>query len=122
MYGFTAQDGGNIKNIYEQLFPGQNIDGVIMLRSEVLQKLVPELKNKFIEWQFVNASIDLIRGNSTPNKKEKYLTDMGTFLNENKSTLLTQIINNLPTLFQNHDIQLYFPQSTQQFQSFLADQ
>ncbi len=122
VYGFTAQDGGNIKNIYEQLFPGQNIDGVIMLRSEVLQKLVPELKNKFIEWQFVNASIDLIRGNSTPNKKEKYLTDMGTFLNENKSTLLTQIINNLPTLFQNHDIQLYFPQSTQQFQSFLADQ
>ncbi len=93
-----------------------------MIKSEVLQKLLPELKSKLIERQFVNASIDLIRGDSLPNKKEKYLTDMGAFLNENKSTLLTQIMNNLPTLFKNYDIQLYFPRSALQFQSFLADQ
>lgn len=122
VFWFTTQDAGNIKQLYENLFPWQSIDGVIMIKSEVLQKLLPELKSKLIERQFVNASIDLIRGDSLPNKKEKYLTDMGAFLNENKSTLLTQIMNNLPTLFKNHDIQLYFPRSALQFQSFLADQ
>jgi len=61
VYGFTPQDGGNIKILYEQLFPGQNIDGVIMIKSDLLEFLIPGLKAKLIERQFVNASIDLIR-------------------------------------------------------------
>jgi len=76
VYGFTDIDAGNIKILYEKLFPGQYLDGVIMVKSDLFEQLVPELRSKLIEWQFTNATVDLIRGANLPNKKQQYLTDI----------------------------------------------
>jgi hypothetical protein len=122
VYGFTPQDGGNIKILYEQLFPGQNIDGVIMIKSDLLEFLIPGLKAKLIERQFVNASIDLIRWESLPNKKEKYLEDIGGFLEANMSELINQIIQNIWYIQNSQLVQVYLPKSSESFQEFLSKQ
>lgn len=120
VYWWTREDAGNIKLLYERLFPGQIIDGVIMLKSDLFEFLLPEIRNKLIERQFVNASIDLIRGKVEGNKKEKYLSDIGSYLEQHKSTIINQLIINLPSLLQQQFIQVYVPNSSTSFQKFLA--
>jgi len=61
LYGQTNIDAGNIKILYEQLFPSQPLDGVILVDTDLLTSLLPSLKPKLVEWQFINAAIDLIR-------------------------------------------------------------
>lgn len=122
VYGFTALDAANIKTLYEQLFPWQNLDGVVMVRSDLLEWLLPGLRSKLVERQFVNASIDLIRWEALPNKKEQYLVDIGSYLESNKDMLFDQIIKNLPRILNSRYIQLYLPKSSEQFQAFLRKQ
>ncbi len=121
VYGFTDIDAGNIKLLYEKLFLGQNLDGIIMVKSELFEQLIPELKQKLIEWQFVNASIDIIRWQSLPNKKEQYLTDIGSYIESNKSQLIEQIVKNLPYILRGWYIQVYLPNANEEFKQFLAD-
>lgn len=122
VFGFTNIDGENIKKLYEQLFPGQLLDGVITVKSEFIEQLLPSLKSKIIERQFVNASIDLIRWQALPNKKEKYLEDMGQFLENNKDELFAALIQNIPYVLESNSIHLYLPKSTVAFQDFLQSQ
>jgi hypothetical protein len=49
-----------------------------------MQRLVPSFDRKVREWQFVNATIDLIRGEDLSNKKELYLEDLSVFFAENR--------------------------------------
>jgi hypothetical protein len=91
-----------------------------MLKSDLFEFLLPEIRNKLIERQFVNASIDLIRGKVEGNKKERYLSDIGSYLEQHKSTIINQLIINLPSLLQQQFIQVYLPNSSTSFQEFLA--
>ncbi|MFA7284735.1 MAG: DUF4012 domain-containing protein [Candidatus Absconditabacterales bacterium] len=122
VYGFTDIDAGNIKILYEKLFPGQYLDGVIMVKSDLFEQLVPELRSKLIEWQFTNATVDLIRGANLPNKKQQYLTDIGSYLESNRAGLTDQIIKNLPYILRGGYVQVYIPNADKEFKDFLADQ
>lgn len=122
VYGWTSQDAGNIKLLYERLFRGQLLDGVILVKSDLLEDILPSIKSKLSEWQFVNACIDLIRWKVEANKKEKYLADIGSYLEDNKSEIISQIIKNIPTILKKDYIQVYLPKSSEEFQEFLAEQ
>jgi len=92
------------------------------MKSDLFELLLPDIKNKLTERQFTNASIDLIRGKVEANKKEKYLSDIGSYLEQHKSELIDQIIINLPNLLEKHFIQVYLPKSSAPFQKFLVSQ
>jgi len=57
---------------WNQLFQ-KNIKGIIFLDSELITYLLPAFRSKTREWQFVNANVDLIRGENRSNKKEFYI-------------------------------------------------
>lgn len=122
LYGQTAIDAGNIKILYEQLFPGQLLDGVILLDTELISQLLPSIQPKLLERQFINASIDLIRWTVRGNKKEQYLAEIGSFIETHKDELINQIISSLPSILQSNHIQLYLPATSNSFQSFLETQ
>jgi hypothetical protein len=69
------------------------IDGVIFVKTDVLKKLMPGLDKKTRERQFMNASIDLIRGDNLPNKKEYYLSDSKKFFSQQQNNLLKNFIS-----------------------------
>lgn len=81
-FGFTDLDGKNIKTLYELIFNqeydmarvnqlldpskrtmlhNQYIKGIVFLNSSLLTDYLPGFQEKFREWQFTNASVDLIR-------------------------------------------------------------
>jgi hypothetical protein len=78
--GFSYQDGANIQKLYERAYIGEKVRGVVFLRTDLLTKILPSLQEKLWEWQFANASIDLIRGESRSGKKELYVRDSLGFL------------------------------------------
>lgn len=80
-----------------QLFE-KNIKGVVFLDSELLTYLLPNFRNKAREWQFVNANIDLIRGEARSNKKELYIADLEKYLKQNALKLATSTLNNFQSL------------------------
>lgn len=61
----------------------QNIKGVVFLDSEFISYLLPSFRRKAWEWQFINANIDLIRGENRSNKKELYIQDLEQYLKQN---------------------------------------
>lgn len=119
LYGQTNIDAGNIKILYEQLFPSQPLDGVILVDTDLLTSLLPSLKPKLVEWQFINAAIDLIRWWVSGGKKQQYLAEIGLFIETHKDELIDQIISNSSTLLSSHHMQLYLPKSSKAFQVFL---
>jgi len=52
-----------------QLFQ-KDIKGIVFLDSELISYLLPSFRSKSWEWQFLNANVDLIRGEDKSNKKE----------------------------------------------------
>lgn len=141
-FWFTDLDGKNIKLLYEKIFnqeynpsrvsqmfnPEQRellhnkyIKGVMFLDSELLTALLPGFLEKSREWQFVNASIDIIRGEERSNKKEFYIKEVLEYFDQHKVTLAKNLINNRETILSKRYVQLYFSNITQPFQSFLID-
>jgi hypothetical protein len=104
-FGFTDIDGQNLKQLYEKMFNKdydmkkvqqtmepdlynkllhKNIKGVIFIRSDLIEKTIPGFQKKIRERQFVNASIDILRGEIKGNKKEKYIAEVKQFFADNK--------------------------------------
>ncbi len=114
-FWFTDVDGKNLKDLYEKIFnetydmakvkqtmdPAlyekvlhQNIKWVIFIRSDMIEKLLPGLQTKIQEWQFLNASVDILRWQIRGNKKEMYIKEVKQYFDDNKATLFKNIVNN----------------------------
>ncbi len=127
-YGFTDIDGKNLKDLYEKMFnesydmakvkqtmnPAlyekvlhQNIKWVIFIRSDMIEKLLPGFQKKIREWQFLNASVDIIRGEVRGNKKESYIKEVKQYFDQNKFTLFKNTINNFDEITQNQWINIW---------------
>ncbi len=104
---FTYHDGAHIKNLYEKSYPGKKIRGVIFLRTDMFVDLFPDFLKQFREWQFANASIDLIRGQARRWKKELYLTSSQNFVQTHQKELIKALFTRLPELIQKRYINIY---------------
>lgn len=139
-FGFTDKDGKNLKTLYEKIFhtdfdpkkkeqmfnPQQrnqlfqkNIKGVIFLDSELITYLLPAFRSKARERQFLNANVDLIRGEEKSNKKEFYIKDLEQYLKTNALALAKATINSVQELLHKGYVNIYLSNVSDQMRGFL---
>ena len=127
-FWFTDIDGKNLKIMYEKAFNedfeidkvremyseqqrnllhNKYIKWVIFLDSNLLEELLPWFSDKMREWQFVNASIDIIRWEERGNKKELYIAEVLDYFFKNSTTIAKNLINNRDEVLNKRYIQIY---------------
>jgi hypothetical protein len=109
-FGFTDRDGFTIAAIYDKTYNTQ-IDGVIFMSTKTLTALVPSLQVQLWKRQFINAAVDLIRGNDTWFKKQLYMDEIRHYLSQNNILFLWQAISNYHILFEPSRMQVYLPEA-----------
>ena len=74
------------------------------------------------EWQFINASIDIIRGEDRGNKKEIYIAEVLDYFFNNSSTIAKNLINNRDEVLNKRYIQIYLSDMfvSQEFRDMIA--
>ena len=127
-FWFTDMDWKNLKVMYEKAFNkdyemdkvremysweqrkllhNKDIKWVIFLDSNLLTELLPWFSDKMREWQFINASIDIIRGEERGNKKELYIAEVLDYFFKNSSTIAKNLVNNRDEVLNKRYIQIY---------------
>jgi len=127
-FGFSDIDGKNIKDLYELMFNKtyemrkveqtmqpdlykkvlhQNIKWVIFIRSDLLELLFNQFKEKARERQFLNASIDIIRKETRGNKKELYIEEIKEYFASQKENLIKNSINRFEKIANRQYITIY---------------
>lgn len=127
-FWFTDMDWKNLKTLYEKAFNqdyemdkvkemysgeqrkllhDKDIKWVIFLDSNLLTELLPWFTDKMREWQFMNASIDIIRGEDRGNKKELYIAEVLDYFFNNSTTIAKNLINNRDEVLNKRYIQIY---------------
>lgn len=139
-FGFTDIDGKNIKTLYEKIFNesfdpekvaevmepetfamlhNKNIKWVLFIETDLLERIIPSISYKIRERQFVNASVDIIRGESRSNKKELYIDEVNTFFKDNTITIAKHIINNFSTILDNQMMSVYLSNVSNEFNGLI---
>ncbi len=139
-FGFTDIDGKNLKDLYELMFNktydmakvqktmqadlynkvlNQDIKGVIFIRSDLLESLFPSFKQKVREWQFLNASIDLIRKEIRGNKKELYIKEIKQYFDNQKSNIIKNVVNKFDQIANKQFITIYLSNVSTGFNAVL---
>jgi len=127
-FWFTDMDGKNMKILYEKAFNenyeiskvkemystdqrkllhNKEIKWVVFLDSNLLKELLPWFSDKMREWQFINASIDIIRGEVRWNKKELYISEVLDYFFKHSTTIAKNLINNWDEVLNKRYIQIY---------------
>ena len=127
-FWFTDMDWKNLKLLYEKAFNNdyemakvremyswkqrrllhnKDIKWVIFLDSNLLTELLPWFSDKMRERQFINASIDIIRGEVRWNKKELYIAEVLDYFTKNSITIAKNLINNRDEVLSKRYIQIY---------------
>ena len=142
-FWFTDMDWKNLKVMYEKAFNkdyemakvremysweqrrllhNKYIKWVIFLDSNLLTELLPWFSDKMREWQFINASIDIIRGEVRWNKKELYIAEVLDYFFNNSTTIAKNLINNRDEVLNKRYIQIYLSDMfvSQEFRDMLA--
>jgi len=141
-FGFTNIDGKNIKTLYEKMFNEtyemrkveqtmtpdlyekllhKYIKGVIFVRSDLFEEIMPGFTEKIWERQFVNASVDLIRGEERGNKKEIYIQEIKDYFDANKFKIAKNLIDNFQDILEKNYIQIYLSNVSTDFNGFLQE-
>ena len=142
-FWFTDMDGKNMKILYEkafnkeydmgkvrEMYSGKQrkllhdkyIKWVIFLDSNLLTELLPWFTDKMREWQFINASIDIIRGEVRWNKKELYINEVLDYFFNNSTTIAKNLIKNWDEVLNKRYIQIYLSDMfvSQEFRDMIA--
>lgn len=119
-FGFTQRDGRIISSVYDKIY-NTNIDGVVFISTNTLLQMIPSLQSQLWRWQFINASVDLIRGHNATFKKELYMQELTNYLDTNKLSLITQGIENAHLLYREGMMQIYLPDASDALNTTLHD-
>jgi len=93
-------------DLYNKLLK-KYVKGVIFIRSDSLEKIIPGFTEKMREWQFLNAAVDLIRKEVRGNKKELYIKEVKEFFSKNSLKLLQNTVNNFGELAKAQFLNVY---------------
>lgn len=119
-FGFTDIDGKNIKNLYDRTY-NDDIRWVVFVQSKLFADLLPWFQELLWEWQFKNASIDLIRWQTLPNKKELYFNGVNEFLKDHQKDIAKGIIKYFEKVKDNRYIQAYFVRTSEALKWLLQE-
>ena len=141
-FWFSDVDGKNIKTLYEKMFNEtfdmakvektmtpdlydkllyKNIKWVIFLRSDLIEKLIPWVKKKIWERQFLNASVDLIRKEVRGNKKEVYIKEVKDFFDKNKWALAKNFVNHFQEILDQNLFSIYLSNISTWLNAFIKN-
>ena len=141
-FWFTDIDGKNLKDLYEKMFNEtydirkvkqtmepdlynkllkKYVKGVIFIRSDSLEKIIPGFTEKMREWQFLNAAVDLIRKEVRGNKKELYIKEVKEFFSKNSLKLLQNTVNNFGELAKAQFLNVYLSNASTWFVKVLQN-
>lgn len=120
--GFTYHDGAHIKTLYEKSYPGQSVRGVVFVTTDLFELLLPDFRQQLREWQFVNASVDLIRGEARRGKKVYYINDSQNYFTNNLITIIYNWLKNIDTLRKGHYINIYLENISWPLHGFIRRQ
>ena len=141
-FWFSDIDGSNLKWLYEKMFneeydmskvqqtmvPGlyekllnKYIKGIIFIRSDLIEFLIPSFKEKAWEWQFQNANVDIIRWEERGNKKETYIQEVTNYFREHSIELFQQIINNFDEIVEKNYVNIYLSNVSSNLQNVLLN-
>ena len=95
--GFTDYDGKVVKTIYEKTFSGSEVAGVIFVRSDLFEYLIPDYRNYHFMREFWNATSPLREGKPNKNKYRKFINN---FVKAYQTTLAKRV---LELLWENPD-------------------
>lgn len=90
-------------DLYEKLLH-QYIKGVIFIRSDTIEEIFPGFREIIWERQFLNASVDLLRGEVRGNKKEIYTKEVKEFFAKNRTNIIKSVVNNFDTFTKKQAI------------------
>ncbi|MBR2157845.1 hypothetical protein IJ913_00050 [bacterium] len=80
---------------------------------------MPSFREKAREWQFVNANIDLIRGEDAANKKELYIRDLEQYLKDNALALAQATIDSTQEMLSKGFVNIYLSNVSDELRGFL---
>lgn len=86
-----------------------------------MQSIVPGLREKFWEWQFVNSAVDLIRGEIRGNKKELYIKEVKDFFSANSFVMMQHVVNDFDTMLQEQFLNVYVSNVSTGFEAALQE-
>jgi len=105
-------------DLYNKLL-NQDIKGVIFIRSDLLENFFTTFKQKEQEWQFLNASIDLIRKEIRGNKKELYIKEIKQYFDSQKSNIIKNVVNRFDEIANKQYITMYLSNISTGFNAIL---
>lgn len=94
---------------------------MIFVRSDAFEYLLPGFTEKVWEWQFLNASVDLIRGELRGNKKELYIKEVTDYFNKHKFDIARNLVNNFETVLEKNYVQVYLSNVSTGLNMFLQE-
>ncbi|HRX63804.1 MAG TPA: DUF4012 domain-containing protein [Candidatus Absconditabacterales bacterium] len=139
-FGFSDIDGSNLKWLYEKMFnedyvmrkveqtmaPGlyekllhKHIKGIIFIRSDLIEYLLPSFTEIARERQFQNANVDIIRGEYRGNKKEEYTKEVTEYFQKNQLNIFKKIVNNFDEIIDKNFINIYLSNVSDDMQNLL---
>lgn len=136
-FWFHDLDGETLIALYDETFNKANnkklpaalcqdicnkeISGVVFLKTSMITKILPEFTKKQWEWQFLNANIDILRGQNLPNKKEKYFANLKIFLSDHWGELIKQAFRQFDALSSQNYLGIYLPKGSSWLNTTLND-
>lgn len=127
-FWFTNIDWKNLKDLYEKMFNetyemwkvkqtmapdlyekllNKYIKWVIFIRSDTIEEIIPGFREKIWEWQFLNASVDLLRWEIRWNKKEIYIQEVKSFFAKHRTDIIRNVVNNFEELTKKQAINVW---------------
>ncbi len=119
IYWFTDLNGKSVIDLYSKIYKDK-IDGVIFVKSNILEKLLSNGREIYWEMEFVNylsgisnkvdknAEDNNIKG--LKGKKKDYLLSLNNILKNRKKEVLLNFIRNYDTIIKEGLIRLYLPE------------
>jgi hypothetical protein len=92
---------------------------VLFIETDLLERIVPSITYKIRERQFVNAAIDIIRGESRSNKKELYIDEVNKFFKDNTIGIAKHIVNNFAEILNSQMMAVYLSNVSDQFNGLI---
>jgi hypothetical protein len=95
MLWWTHDDATTIRTVYHEIY-GKKLDWIILLDYTLFRDIIPARDNLTRKREFLNATVDMRRGESRANKKEDSFRDIQTIMTNPRYRIKT--VSKLPRL------------------------